>query len=118
MDEQQQVSVKPMELNYENNHTYIRAYNALFYGTGKICHDEAFAIDRSDYKNGYGLYAFVLTTDLGDEQHSNLLLQGSVRLVLKFAHALATTVAVMYYVEFENVIETDRNRNVIFDYGP
>ena len=43
--------------------------------------------------------------------------QGSVRLVLKFGAALQQTVTVVAYAEFENVIEIDRNRNVVFDFG-
>jgi len=41
--------------------------------------------------------------DLGDEENFNLMRQGSVRLVLKFSQALATTVTVLVYAEFENV---------------
>ena len=43
--------------------------------------------------------------------------QGSVRLALKFANALAATVSVVAYAEFENVIEVDRDRNIVFDFG-
>ena len=43
--------------------------------------------------------------------------QGSVRLTLKFRDALANTVTVVAYAEFENVIEIDRNRNVVYDFG-
>jgi len=43
--------------------------------------------------------------------------QGSVRLALKFANALAVTVSVIAYAKFENVIEVDRDRNVVFDFG-
>jgi len=43
--------------------------------------------------------------------------QGSVRLALKFAVALAATVTVIVYAEFENIIEVNRDRNVIFDFG-
>jgi len=80
----QQSGKKPMELNYNNRH-YIRAYNTLFSGTGKICKDEGIGINRSDYMNGYALYAFDLTADLGDEESFNLSRLGSVRLVLKFS---------------------------------
>ena len=82
-----------------------RAYNTLFSGTGKICRDEGIAIDRNDYANGYALYTLDLTADQGDEENFNLMRQGSVRLVLKFSQALATTVTVVVYAEFENVIE-------------
>ena len=43
--------------------------------------------------------------------------QGGVRVDLKFEEALANTVTVVAYAEFENVIEIDRNRNVVFDFG-
>ena len=43
--------------------------------------------------------------------------QGSVRLALKFSRALEATVTLIAYAEFENVIEIDRNRNVVFDFG-
>jgi len=50
LDGQQQDGIKPIELNYAGSH-YIRAYNALFSGTGKICRDEGITIDRNDYAN-------------------------------------------------------------------
>jgi len=40
-----------------------------------------------------------------------------VRLALKFADALPETISVVAYAEFEKVIEVDRDRNVIFDFG-
>jgi len=105
-----------MELNYADSR-YIRAYNTLFSGTGKICRDKGIPIDRNDYANGYALYTFDRTADQGDEKNFNLMRQGSVRLVLKFSQALAMTVTVVVYAEFENVIEIDRKRNVIYDFG-
>ena len=86
-------------------------------GPKKICRDEGTAIDRNDYANGYTLYAFDLTADLGDEESFNLMRQGSVRFVLKFGEAAAVTITVVVYAEFENVIEIDRNRNIIYDFG-
>jgi len=58
-----------------------------------------------------------LTSDLGEDDHFSLTKQGSVRLVLKFAEALADPVTVIAYAEFQNVIEIDRNRNVIYDFA-
>ena len=69
LDGPQQYGIKLMELNYADSH-YIRAYNTLFSGTGKICRDEGIAIDRNDYANGYALYTFDLTANLGDEKTS------------------------------------------------
>ena len=36
---------------------------------------------------------------------------------MKFSAALANIVTVIAYAEFENVIEVDRNSNVVFDFG-
>jgi len=36
---------------------------------------------------------------------------------LKLSAALANTVTAIAYAEFENVIEVDRDRNVVFDFG-
>jgi len=116
LDGQQQNAVRPIHPDYERG-LYIRAYNSLFAGTGKLYKDEGLHISRSDYNNGYALYAFDLTADLGEDDHFSLVRQGSVRLALKFAAALAATVTVVAYAEFENVIEVDRDRNVIFDFG-
>ena len=43
--------------------------------------------------------------------------KGIVGLALKFRHALNDTVTVIVSEEFENVIEIDHNRNVVFDFG-
>ena len=116
LDGQQQHAVRPIEPNFEDRQ-YIRAYSTVFAGTGKLGADEGLFIDREDYGNGYALYAFDLTADLGEEDHFSLVKQGSVRLTLKFRGALQNTVTVVAYAEFENVIEIDRNRNVVFDFG-
>ena len=116
MDGQQQHAIRPIQPDYEHR-LYIRAYNSLFAGTGKLCKDEGLFISRDDYGNGYALYAFDLTADLGEDDHFSLSRQGSVRLALKFAVALDVTVSVVAYAEFENVIEVDRDRNVVFDFG-
>ena len=89
---------------------------SLFSGTGKLQKDEGNAINRTDFPGGYAIYAFDLTPDLAEEGHFNLARDGSVRVDMKFANALPNTINVIAYAEFENVIEIDRNRNVLFDY--
>jgi len=115
-DGQQQYGIKPLTTDYANS-LYIRAYNTLFSGTGKVFKDEGNGISRASFSQGNALYAFDLSPDLGEEDHFNLLKQGSVRLVLKFRQALPENVSVIAYAEFENVIEIDRNRNVIYDFS-
>jgi hypothetical protein len=115
VDGQQQHCVKPLHPNFADGH-YISAYLSLFTGTGKINKDDGNNISRNEYASGYALYAFDLSPDLSEDDHFNLLKQGGLRIVLKFAQALPATVSVIAYAEFENVIEIDRNRNVIYDF--
>ena len=113
LDGQLQHAVRPVQPDYGHG-LYIRAYKSMFAATGK---DEGLYISREDYYAGYALYAFDLTADLGEEDHFSLVRQSSVRLSLKFSAALANTVTAVAYAEFENVIEVDRDRNVVFDFG-
>jgi hypothetical protein len=96
---------------------FIGAYMGMFAGSGNLYREERNAISRSDFANGYALYAFDRSPDLAEEGHFNLARQGGVRVNLKFGTALPNTVTVVAYAEFENVIEIDRSRNVVFDFG-
>jgi len=116
LDGQQQHAIRPVQLDYERA-LYIRAYDSMFAGTGKLCKDKDLYINRDDYAIGYALYAFGLSADLGEDDHFGLVCQGIVSLALKFAAALAATVTVIAYAEFENIIEVDRDRNEAFDFG-
>jgi len=108
-DGQQQYGIKPLTTDFANE-LYVRAYNTLFSGTGKVFKD---GLDRNSFSKGYAY----LTHDLGQDDHFNFTKQGSVRLVLKFSDALNENVTVTAYAEFQNVIEIDRNRNVIYDFA-
>jgi len=89
----------------------------MFSGTSKLNCDEGNGISCDDYKDGYALYAFDLTADLGEDDHFNLVKHGNVRLALKFSEALAETLIVIAFAEFDNVIELDRDRNVLVDFS-
>jgi len=108
--------IKPLKIDYANS-LYVRAYSTLFGGTGKLFHDEGNDISRSEYADGYTLYAFDLSPDLTDDEHFDLSKTGSVRLQAKFADALATPVTLIAYAEFQNLLEIDNNRNVIYDFS-
>jgi len=115
-DGQQQHGIKPLALDFTNG-LFVRGFNTLFSGTGKLFRDKGNSLTRSYFNNGYALYVFDLTPDLGDDDHFNFSKQESVRLVLKFAEALENPVTVIAYAEFENVIKIDWNRNVIYDFS-
>jgi hypothetical protein len=100
--------LKPLKLNFGSGR-YVAAYSSLFGGTNTINRDGGNNIYRSEYANGYTLFAYDLTPDLREDDHLNVTRQGTVRLDLKFAEALAHTVTVVCNAEFQNVIEVDRS---------
>ena len=108
--------VRPIECSFGTNQ-YINAYMSMFSGTGKINRDDGTDITRTDYPQGYTLFAFDLTPDLAEHDHFNLHREGSLRVDLKFGTALPATINVIAYAEFENILEVDRNRNILFDYN-
>ena len=112
--------MKPLQPKYDTNggQQYITAYQTLFSGTGKMYKDEGIDISREEYPFGYCLYAVDLTPDLScGEEHFNLIHQGSVNLKAQFSSALTETTNLVVYAEFQNIIEIDQQRNVLYDYS-
>jgi len=112
------VPSKPFQPNFEAGNV-IRSYLSLFTGTGMMGHDEGNGINRDEYGGGYSLFAFDLTPDLSesDGDHTCLVKQGNVRLDIQFTTALTRTINAIVYAEFDNIIEIDKARNVLFDYS-
>ena len=90
----------------------------MFTGTGIHFLNDGNDISREDYPNGYCLFAFDLTPDLSANElsHWNLIRHGSVRLEVRFASPLTTTVDCVVYAEFENILEIDASRQILIDF--
>lgn len=106
---------KPFKPNFQRGR-YMRSYAGLFATSGKIFHDEGNQISRDDYGNGYSLFGFDLTPDLSESEYVNLIKNGNIKLEIEFSNALTATICVVALAEFDNMIEIDRNRNVISDF--
>ena len=105
-------SIPSLEPDYTND-LFIRCYHSLFGAVGKVNTDEKFDISRTEYNKGFALYGFNLATD--NDDIFELKKQGSVRIDLQFAEALAHTINVIVYAEFENIIQIDAARNELLD---
>nr|XP_042913843.1 uncharacterized protein F54H12.2-like [Parasteatoda tepidariorum] len=112
----QPVPHNPLELNFAKNQ-YIRAYQTLFDGTERMGQDRGIFISREDYRNGNTLFGFNLSPNLCSGEHLNLIKHSNLRLELKFAKSLKKTVCVIVFAEFENLIEINKSRNILFDFG-
>lgn len=113
-----QVPTRPYTPDFNQKGGNMRSFLTLFHGTSKLGMDGGNCISRSDYAgNGFALHVLDLSPDLSDGNHLELREKGTVGLEIRFGTALPNTINVIVYSEFENLIEIDRNRRVIFDYA-
>ena len=101
---------KPLQPNFENG-SYIRSYVNLL-----SARDEGNELMRDDFGNGYTFFDFDFTPDSCYGGCFHLVRRGNLRIEIHFAAALAQTVNVVVYGEFEAVLEIDKGHNVIYDY--
>ena len=94
----------------------IDGYNTLFSGSGDMNCGHGLDIDRLDWENGYGLLRFDLTpAGSGHPDHLIPHRSGNVNLYLKFGTQTETVLNLIVYAEFQNQLEIDRNRRVVYD---
>ena len=94
----------------------IDGYNTLFSGSGEMNCEHGLDIDREDWEQGYGLFRFDLTpAGSGHPDHLIPHRTGNVNLCLKFGTETDTGLNSIVYAEFQNQLEIDRNRRVVYD---
>lgn len=111
----EQTPTKPLQPDFENGNC-VREYMQLVQTSGKHTKDRALIINREEFALGYTLFAFDLSPDQECADHYSLIKTGNLRAEIRFAVALPTTVNMIVYGVFDNVIEINQRRNVLFDY--
>lgn len=109
------VLAKPLRLNV-NEGNYLDGFELLSRAFDKCDGEKSSIIKREDWSRGYSLFSFDLTPDYDGEDHYPLIKHGNLRLEMSFAAALAQTVNVIVYAEFDNIVEISEGRNIQFDY--
>ena len=107
----EQIPRKPLFLKFDEagGQNFIAGYQSLFLGTGKLSLDTGNQINRSDYGSSYTAFCFDLSPDHFSGDHFELIKRGNLHVELNFAQALANTVNLIVYAEFQNVIKIDAN---------
>ena len=108
---------KSLNFEYADVHKYgkstaIEGYNSLFKNIREAPNDITF----DDYCQGNTLYAFDLTPDQCSSHHYSLLKEGSLDIELGFSTEIKDSTSILFYMEFDNIIEITKERNVIFDF--
>ena len=111
----QQFPAKPLTPNFTENQ-YMRSFMTMFEGTGMLNENRGHDITRENYPKGFTLYAFDLTSDMAEGSHVDPIKHGSLKVEVHFDRQLPSTVNVILYCEYDNLIQFDRARNVITDY--
>jgi hypothetical protein len=104
-----------LKLNLKEK-TYIRAYYNLFSGINRAGLDWCHEITKKDFIGGYGLYSFDLTPDKCYGDHFNVLIKGNLRIKLSFREPVANVLSLYINMEYDNMLEINKARNVILDY--
>jgi hypothetical protein len=111
------VPFRPIQLSFGANQRFIEAFLTQFSGTGKMYHNIGNGISREEFPNGFALYALDLTSDMcGSSAHFNLVQKGNLSIDIQFSVAPTQAISLVCYGEFENLIQIDSERNVIYDY--
>ena len=110
-----QIPSQPLTPRFDDN-LYVRSYFNLFTGVGKAYRDDGNDISRHDFPRGYTLFCFDLSPNLHSDAEFIPVQKGDLRLEMKFQTPLAKTINVICYAEFDNVIEVDRNRQILCDF--
>jgi len=113
----EQIFSKPLQPDFARNR-FVRSYLSLFTETNQYYVHEGNGTTRNDYPHGNTLFAFDLTADLGAASgHWELVKHGSICLEIHFSQALTATINTIIYAEFNNLLQINRSKNVIFDYS-
>ena len=96
------------------NRCYIDSFSSLF--RDKSDGDVGTIIKHDDWLRGYTLFNFKLSSDADCDDHTSLIKHGNLRVELQFETALANSIQVLVYAEFDNILKIDSDRQVLIDY--
>nr|XP_048703035.1 uncharacterized protein F54H12.2-like [Caretta caretta] len=111
----EQIPTKPLQPDFEAGRC-MREYMNLVQTAGKHMKDGSLLIDSEEFAQGYTLFAFDLSPDQECADHYSLIKTGNLRAEIRFGKALTITINMIVYGVFDNVIEINQRRNVLFDY--
>ena len=104
------------QIKHNKKDKLVRANHSLITAISGDVGDRGLDITKNDFKNGNYIYAYDLSADLCNSKHFNLVKKGNTRLEIDFSAGVPENVTVVVYLEYENILEINKNRKIIFDY--
>ena len=112
-----QIPHEPIEMDFTNNNIIARAYSTLFQSNGILHANEGNSITMDQFVYGHTILAFDLTPDLsGNSSCKSLLDQGTLRIEARFDEAVTNTISCIVFLEYDALLEIDKNRNIILSH--
>ena len=103
--------MEEIELNYADD-CFFQGYLSLVTGTGKLFQDQGFAINPEQYKHGYALYAFDLSSSASSCDSFDLVEEGKLSIEIKLKTATNESVTAVVYLEYDSILELDKEGNI------
>lgn len=91
---------------------YARAYAQFLEGSGNLNTDRTNSITKTEFKRGYCMFPFILSSTQFLDSRAEVPKEGTLRLELKFSAATTETLTVICYAEFDAQLQIDKNLNV------
>ena len=98
------------------NSDYVRTFMQMQSAVGKSFRDEDSSISFYAFGHGSTVFAFDLTADLANGEHSEPTQRGSLRAEVRFGEPLPHAVTCFVHAEHDNCIEINQDRNISLDY--
>ena len=99
---------------------YTREYLGFFEAVNQLTTDSTISITKQNYIKGNTIFGFNYAQDFSNsciqEGHANPIKRGSMGLQLRFSETLTQTINILVYLEYDNLIQIDSDRQTFTDY--
>ena len=111
----QSIPFEALDLNYKSDETFL-GYFTIMQSLGLWGKDRSNNIHPiNDFPHGFALYGFDLSPDGSDGSNFNLIKEGNLSLTLRLQKPAAVSITIVCYMEFETILEIDRDRNIHYN---
>ena len=107
-----------LELKHDNAHKNLRGYHRFLEATGCLRKSKGNMVRKEDWGQGKHCTLFVFENAANRHLHRSVLnpkLSGELRMTLHFGANPGENLKAIVYAEFENILEIDRNKAVLYD---